>query len=152
MFNAITSLFKQLLEGQDLAKNAASPELAIACLLTEVAGADHQISQPEQQAKSALLKHLLSIDDEEAAALLARAEQQVKQSASLYDFTSQLRNLSQTQRFELVKAMWEVANADGTIDPLEDAVIRKAAELLYVDHSQFIRAKLMAADKDPQGE
>ncbi|ENM5761484.1 TerB family tellurite resistance protein [Vibrio mimicus] len=153
MFNAITSLFKQLLEGQDLAKNAASPELAIACLLTEVAGADHQISQPEQQAKSALLKHLLSIDDEEeAAALLARAEQQVKQSASLYDFTSQLRNLSQTQRFELVKAMWEVANADGTIDPLEDAVIRKAAELLYVDHSQFIRAKLMAADKDPQAE
>lgn len=153
MFNAITSLFKQLLEGQDLAKNAASPELAIACLLTEVAGADHQISQPEQQAKSALLKHLLSIDDEEeAAALLARAEQQVKQSASLYDFTSQLRNLSQTQRFELVKAMWEVANADGTIDPLEDAVIRKAAELLYVDHSQFIRAKLMAADKDPQAK
>lgn len=152
MFNAITSLFKQLLEGQDLAKNAASPELAIACLLTEVAGADHQISQPEQQAKSALLKHLLSIDDEEAAALLARAEQQVEQSASLYDFTSQLRNLSQTQRFELVKAMWEVANADGTIDPLEDAVIRKAAELLYVDHSQFIRAKLMAADKDPQAE
>ncbi|ENM5773122.1 TerB family tellurite resistance protein [Vibrio mimicus] len=152
MFNAITSLFKQLLEGQDLAKNTASPELAIACLLTEVAGADHQISQPEQQAKSALLKHLLSIDDEEAAALLARAEQQVKQSASLYDFTSQLRNLSQTQRFELVKAMWEVANADGTIDPLEDAVIRKAAELLYVDHSQFIRAKLMAADKDPQAE
>lgn len=152
MFNAITSLFKQLLEGHDLAKNAASPELAIACLLTEVAGADHQISQPEQQAKSALLKHLLSIDDEEAAALLARAEQQVKQSASLYDFTSQLRNLSQTQRFELVKAMWEVANADGTIDPLEDAVIRKAAELLYVDHSQFIRAKLMAADKDPQAE
>ncbi|ENM5932485.1 TerB family tellurite resistance protein [Vibrio mimicus] len=152
MFNAITSLFKQLLEGQDLAKNAASPELAIACLLTEVAGADHQISQPEQQAKSALLKHLLSIDDEEAAALLAHAEQQVKQSASLYDFTSQLRNLSQTQRFELVKAMWEVANADGTIDPLEDAVIRKAAELLYVDHSQFIRAKLMAADKDPQAE
>ncbi|ENM5897519.1 TerB family tellurite resistance protein [Vibrio mimicus] len=152
MFNAITSLFKQLLEGQDLAKNAASPELAIACLLTEVAGADHQISQPEQKAKSALLKHLLSIDDEEAAALLARAEQQVKQSASLYDFTSQLRNLSQTQRFELVKAMWEIANADGTIDPLEDAVIRKAAELLYVDHSQFIRAKLMAADKDPQAE
>ncbi|MGL4827885.1 MAG: TerB family tellurite resistance protein [Vibrio sp.] len=148
MFNAITSLFKELLEGQDLARNSATPELAIACLLTEVAGADHQISTPEQQAKSALLKHLLNIDEEEAITLLARAEQQVKQSASLYDFTSHLRNLSQTQRFDLIKAMWEVANADGTIDPLEDAVIRKAAELLYVDHSQFIRAKLMATDKD----
>ncbi|EEY98166.1 hypothetical protein VOA_001984 [Vibrio sp. RC586] len=147
MFNAITSLFKELLEGQDLAKNSATPELAIACLLTEVAGADHQISPSEQQAKFALLKHLLSIDEEDATALLARAEQQVKQSASLYDFTSQLRNLSQPQRFELIKAMWEVANADGSIDPLEDAVIRKAAELLYVDHTQFIRAKLQATDK-----
>ncbi|EJL6756009.1 TerB family tellurite resistance protein [Vibrio cholerae] len=125
MFNALTSLFKQLLEGQDLAQHSATPELAIACLLSEVAGADQQISAPEQE---------------------------VKQSASLYDFTSQLRSLSQTQRFELIKAMWEVANADGTIDPLEDAVIRKAAELLYVDHSQFIRAKLMAADKHQSPE
>lgn len=113
---------------------------------------DHQISQPEQHAKSTLLKHLLTITDEEALALLARAEQQVKQSASLYDFTSQLRTLTQEQRFELIKAMWEVVNADGMIDPLEDAVIRKAAELLYVNHSQFIRAKLMAADKNQSPE
>ncbi len=54
--------------------------------------------------------------------------------------------LTQETRFELIKAMWEVAHADGEIDPLEDAVIRKAAELLYVDHSQFIRAKLMVTD------
>ena len=38
--------------------------------------------------------------------------------------------------------MWQVAHADGHIDPMEDAVIRKVAELLYVDHSEFIRAKL----------
>ncbi|RNE68560.1 hypothetical protein EEJ37_11550 [Vibrio cholerae] len=152
MFNALTSLFKQLLEGQDLAQHSTTPELAIACLLSEVAGADQQISAPEQQAKLALLQHLLQCTAEQASDLLMRAEQEVKQSASLYDFTSQLRSLSQTQRFELIKAMWEVANADGTIDPLEDAVIRKAAELLYVDHSQFIRAKLMAADKHQSPE
>ncbi|POB71843.1 hypothetical protein CRN59_01860, partial [Vibrio vulnificus] len=45
------------------------------------------------------------------------------------------------------KGMWEVAHADGEIDPLEDAVIRKTAELLYVDHSDFIRAKLQVLDK-----
>lgn len=146
MFNTITALFKQLLEGQDLAKHSATPELAIACLLTEVAGADHQISPAEQQTKLTLLQHLLQCEANQATDLLQRAEQQVAQSASLYDFTSQLRSLSQAQRFELIKAMWEVANADGTIDPLEDAVIRKAAELLYVDHSQFIRAKLQVAD------
>ncbi|XAW90669.1 TerB family tellurite resistance protein [Vibrio sp. CDRSL-10 TSBA] len=143
MFNAITSMFKQLLEGQDLSQQKTSPNLAIACLLSEVAGADHQIDEQEQQAKLTLLKRLLDLDQEEAQQLLTRADEQISHSASLYDFTSQLRELTQDTRFELIKAMWEVAHADGEIDPLEDAVIRKAAELLYVDHSQFIRAKLI---------
>lgn len=143
MFNAITSMFKQLLEGQDLSQQKTSPNLAIACLLSEVAGADHQIDEQEQQAKLTLLKRLLNLDQEEAQQLLTRADEQISHSASLYDFTSQLRELTQDTRFELIKAMWEVAHADGEIDPLEDAVIRKAAELLYVDHSQFIRAKLI---------
>ncbi|MCW1890219.1 TerB family tellurite resistance protein [Vibrio chagasii] len=33
--------------------------------------------------------------------------------------------LSQTVRIDLIKAMWEVAHADGEIDPLEDSVIVK---------------------------
>lgn len=143
MFNAITSMFKQLLEGQDLSQQKTSPNLAIACLLSEVAGADHQIAEQEQQAKLALLQRLLGIDEEESNQLISHADEQIRHSASLYDFTSQLRELTQETRFELIKAMWEVAHADGEIDPLEDAVIRKAAELLYVDHSQFIRAKLI---------
>ncbi|EKO5151353.1 TerB family tellurite resistance protein [Vibrio fluvialis] len=146
MFNAITSLFKQLLDGQDLSRQKQSPNLAIACLLSEVAGADHQIDDKEQQAKLTLLQRLLGLDESEANVLIDSADEQIRQSASLYDFTSQLRELTQETRFELIKAMWEVAHADGEIDPLEDAVIRKAAELLYVDHSQFIRAKLMVAD------
>ncbi|NOH80517.1 hypothetical protein F0231_12275 [Vibrio sp. RE86] len=148
MLNSITSLFKQLLEGQDLGQSAQpDTNLAIACLLCEVAGADHQIEQVEVDAKRELLSKLLGIDNAGAQTLLARAENRSKESASLYDFTSQLRELSQQTRFELIKAMWEVAHADGEIDPLEDSVIRKTAELLYVDHSEFIRAKLAVTDK-----
>ncbi len=147
MFNAITSLFKQLLEGEDLSKQKQSPNLAIACLLSEVAGADHQINENEQSAKLHLVQRLLDLDKQEAHVLIEKADEQIKQSASLYDFTSQLRELSQETRFELIKAMWEVAHADGEIDPLEDSVIRKSAELLYVDHHEFIRAKLMTIEK-----
>ncbi|EGA70323.1 hypothetical protein VISI1226_22175 [Vibrio sinaloensis DSM 21326] len=147
MLNSITKLFKQLLEGQDLGNhNASDPNLAIACLLCEVAGADHQIDEREQNAKLHLLTKLLGLDESGAAALLARAQSRSKESASLYDFTSQLRELDQETRFTLIEAMWEVANADGEIDPLEDSVIRKTAELLYVDHSEFIRAKLSATE------
>ncbi|MGF1910923.1 TerB family tellurite resistance protein [Vibrio kasasachensis] len=143
MLNSITRLFKQLLEGHDLGEqHKADPNLAIACLLYEVAGADHQIEDNEIAAKKQLVGRLLSLDATQTDILLNRAETQSKQSSSLYEFTSQLRDLSQETRYALIQAMWEVAHADGEIDPLEDAVIRKSAELLYVDHSEFIRAKL----------
>lgn len=148
MVTAITKLFKQLLEGEDLGNQSTTdPNLAIACLLSEVAGADYQVDDAETVAKENLLCRLLNMDEASAKALLSRAQEKNKESASLYDFTSQLRELSQETRFELIQAMWEVANADGKIDPLEDAVIRKTAELLYVDHQEFIRAKLSVTEK-----
>ncbi|KJY84855.1 hypothetical protein TW81_02365 [Vibrio galatheae] len=147
MLNSIKSLFKQLLEGQDLGQSAQPDvNLAIACLLCEVAGADHQIAQVEIDAKRQLLARFLDLDESEVTTLLSRAESRSKDSTSLYDFTSQLRELSQESRITLIKAMWQVAHADGEIDPLEDSVIRKTAELLYVDHSEFIRAKLSVTD------
>ncbi len=148
MFNSITSMFKQLIEGDDLSNNKSiSPNLAIAALLCEVSNADYQVDEKEQNAKLSLIERLLDLEQAEASTLLTQAQEQTKNSASLYDFTSSLRELSQEKRFDLIKAMWEVANADGVIDPLEDAVIRKVAELLYVDHSEFIRAKIQVKDK-----
>jgi uncharacterized tellurite resistance protein B-like protein len=148
MFNSITSMFKQLIEGDDLSNNKSiSPNLAIAALLCEVSKADYQVEEEEEKAKLSLIERLLGLDETESKTLLVQAQEQTKNSASLYDFTSSLRELSQEKRFDLIKAMWEVANADGVIDPLEDAVIRKVAELLYVDHSEFIRAKIQVTDK-----
>ncbi|MEZ9654856.1 TerB family tellurite resistance protein [Vibrio splendidus] len=148
MFNSLTSMFKQLIEGQDLSKNqGTSPSIAIASLLCEVAGADHQINESERVAKLQLIQRLLDLDEQQAKTLLEQAEPKVEQSVSLYDFTSQLRDLSQPVRIDLIKAMWEVAHADGEIDPIEDSVIRKTAELLYVDHSDFIKTKLNVLGK-----
>ncbi|ASI90896.1 TerB family tellurite resistance protein [Vibrio mediterranei] len=148
MFNSITSMFKQLIEGDDLSNNKSiSPNLAIAALLCEVSNADYQVEEEEEKAKLSLIERLLGLDETESKTLLHQAQEQTKNSASLYDFTSSLRELSQEKRFDLIQAMWEVANADGVIDPLEDAVIRKVAELLYVDHSEFIRAKIQVTDK-----
>ncbi|MGJ7093579.1 TerB family tellurite resistance protein [Vibrio hannami] len=148
MIQSIANLFKQVLDGNDLSNHELNnPNLAIAALLCEVSKADYEVDNSEKVAKRKLIQHLTGLSEIEATALLADAEKKVKQSASLYDFTSQLRELEHEKRFELVTAMWEVANADGVIDPLEDAVIRKVAELLYVDHSEFIRAKLQVIDK-----
>lgn len=147
MLNTLKSLFRELLDGQDLGRQSGvSSDLAIACLLVEVAKADHNLHEKEQEYKTHLLTKLCAVDNETANQLITEAEQKTTDSASLYEFTSQLRSLTQEQRFTLIKAMWEMAFIDGHVDPLEDSVIRKTAELIYVDHSEFIRAKLLVTD------
>lgn len=115
---------------------------AMAGLLCEVANADHQIDERETHSKISLLSKLLDVSESQAETMIATADERSKSSVSLYEYTDKLRELSQEQRYELILAMWEVAYADGNVDPLEESVIRKAAELLYVDHQDFIRAKL----------
>lgn len=56
--------------------------------------------------------------------------------------SSQLSSLDAEMRIALIKAMWEVAYADGQLNLMEEALIRKVAALIYVSHSDFIRTKL----------
>lgn len=75
---------------------------------------------------------------------LARREQ--KQATSLYQFTRLVNDqCTYEDKFELIRAMWNVARADGHIDKYEDYMIRKVSELIYLSHSDFIRAKHMSA-------
>ncbi len=40
--------------------------------------------------------------------------------------------------------LWMVAYADGNLDKYEEHLIRRVAELTYVAHEDYIRAKLQA--------
>ncbi|MEK9649197.1 MAG: TerB family tellurite resistance protein, partial [Gammaproteobacteria bacterium] len=50
------------------------------------------------------------------------------------------------EKVQLVMNMWEVAFADGKIDRYEEHLIRKVAELLYLDHKDFILSKQRARE------
>ncbi|EAS42565.1 TerB family tellurite resistance protein [Photobacterium profundum] len=146
MFKQLRTLFRQVMhEGSDGgAIDTPTMNLAMASLLCEVANADHQIDPREEAAKVQLLIKLLDIDEARAIDLLAEAMVKSEKSVSLYEFTTKLRELMPEERFQLIEAMWQVAYADGIIEPMEEAVIRQVAELIYLDHSEFIRAKLSA--------
>ena len=123
-----------------------SPEydntLAIVCLLCEVCLADKNHTKEEELAIIHTLQKLVNINEEKATELLKAAMQEVKTSHSVFDFTSKLTDLDAEMRIALIKAMWEVAYADGELDLMEEALIRKVAALIYVNHSDFIRTKL----------
>ena len=46
------------------------------------------------------------------------------------------------QKVEIIEHLWEIALTDKHLDKHEEYVVRKIAELIYVEHKDFIEAKL----------
>jgi uncharacterized tellurite resistance protein B-like protein len=144
---AITQLFNHP-QKIELKTGIFTPfQCALAGLLSEVSNADKNVLVAEKNVKHSMLlkllnKHEQTLADSEVDKLIEQAEIALKEATSLYEYTDKLRELSTPERFCLIKSMWAVAYADGKLDPDEELVIRKTAELLHLDHSLFIKAKL----------
>ncbi|MBT8138183.1 MAG: TerB family tellurite resistance protein [Gammaproteobacteria bacterium] len=145
MLDRLKSLFASA--NSESKASAHDLELAAAALLVEVGHADHDSDPREAAAMIAIACKTLQLDKSEAQQLLQDAKHTQSSATSLYEFTELLnRHFSKAQKVELIEDCWRVAFADGDIDRYEDHMIRKIAELLYVSHADFIRAKLKIAD------
>ena len=118
---------------------------ATVMLLLEVAWVDHEVTAGEvQQVKAALLR-LYDLSETAADELIADARVAHASATSMYPFTRALNDtLTPEERIELVAEVWRLAYCDTRLDRYEDHEIRKIAELLYVSHEDFIKAKLSA--------
>ncbi len=119
--------------------------LAAAALLIETARADFTQGANEQAALEQLLSSSLQLDPAAVHELLEAASSRLDDSTSLYEFTRVINDYySAAQKLELIGSMWRVAYADGDLDKYEEYLIRQVAELTYVPHADYIRAKLEA--------
>jgi uncharacterized tellurite resistance protein B-like protein len=122
--------------------SAHQKQLAVAALLVEVAMADHQFSDQELRSLSDSLKRKYSLATDEISELVSLAKSESNHATSLHQFTQIVnQHCDNTEKFNLIKAMWELAFADGSLDKYEDYLIRKVADLIYLPHTEFIRAK-----------
>lgn len=130
------------------ATNFSHKQLAFAALLVEVARADHHFSDDELAHLPCLLKKGFQLTDEQIGELLELARTQSAEATSLQQFTRWIhRECSAGEKLNLLVAMWEVAYIDGELDKYEEYVIRKVADLIYVPHSDFLRAKQKARQR-----
>jgi uncharacterized tellurite resistance protein B-like protein len=143
MLKALKSLFENVREDH----SPRGLQVAAAALLIELGKADYNSGAAEQTAIVAAIRRCTGVNEEELTALLADAEHSSKQSTSLYEFTSLInRDYSVEEKYSLVVELWRIAAADGEIHRYEDHLIRKIADLIYVSHSEFIRAKLQVVN------
>jgi uncharacterized tellurite resistance protein B-like protein len=135
MFNQILSL----LSGDAPALGGPDQlQIAVAALLVHAALMDDTFDIAERQTIERLLAARFALAPEAVQRLLATAERRAEDSSQLYPFIRlAVEKLDEQGRIQLIEMMWEVAYADGVLDPDEDALLRRVAGLLYVsDHDR----------------
>jgi len=147
MLDSIRSFFNQHFSSPGGAADKHTIELATAALFLEVSRADGVVSDSERTAALRALRAKFHLTPAEATTLVALAESEVSNASDTHQFTSLVkRHFTRDQKIRVVELMWEVAYADGDRDVHEDHMIRKLADLIYVDHGDYIAAKLKARD------
>jgi uncharacterized tellurite resistance protein B-like protein len=136
----------QLLTGAGTPPPGGRPDelqVAVAALLVEAARMDDHFDAPERAAIARLLAARFQLPPEATERLLAAAERAADQSTQLFRFTHLLvQRLEPAERIRIIEMLWEVAYADGTLDPGEDALLRKVAGLIYVSDRDRGAARL----------
>jgi uncharacterized tellurite resistance protein B-like protein len=118
-------------------------QVATAALLIEIAKADGHFSDDESNRIIELMKNDYDLDDECVNELLEFSKQKVKDSISVYEFSSVINeSFTQQEKLELMKNLWRIIYEDGKLDSHEDRLIKIIGSTLNLEHKNVIDAKL----------
>ena len=148
MLKSLRDFLQQVPAFADSSHRADDTELvrlAAAALLVEAMQADHEVQPDEREAVIAALRQQFGLAQGDAERLFHTAEERVRDAVSLHEFTALLHKaLTPAEKFTLLEQIWRVVLADNRLDKYEEHLVRRIADLLYLSHHDFIRAKLRA--------
>lgn len=146
MLNSLKDFFKNNLLVNDAAlanETSRSIELAAAVLMVEISLADSNLDDDERRLITGALQEEFQLSEEDALSILSAAEQKSDHAVSLYEFTRLINDsMSAAEKVHIIELLWQVAFADSVLDKYEEYYIRKIADLLYISHNDYIKAKL----------
>ena len=117
-------------------------KLATAALMIEVMKQDGETKNEEIESVKKALKTKFELTKTEIDELFTLASEEAKQSVDLYQFTSLIReHFSQEKKVKTIEYLWTIAYVDNHLDAHEEHLIRRIADLLYVTHQDFMKAK-----------
>jgi uncharacterized tellurite resistance protein B-like protein len=143
MHGSMLAQIRKLLTAPE-AKTGSRDELqtAVAVLLVEAARMDDEFGAQERAAIEKLLASKFGLGPAATHELVALAETTAERSNQLHPFTRMaVERMDPQQRIRLVEMLWEVAYADGVLDPQEDVLLRRVAGLIYVSDADRVAAR-----------
>lgn len=141
-------MFNQLLRMMKTPAPASTPRgrqdlrLSVAVLLVEAARQDDTFDAQERAGIQNLLTRKFDISADECRVLLAAAETRAGEMVQMHGHTSAVfEQMEYEDRVQLVEMLWDVAYADGVLDPEEDLLIRRISGLMYVTDRDRVLAR-----------
>lgn len=130
-------------EGQGSQDLQHKLQLATAALLIEMAQADNTRHSIEFQAIHEGIGQVFNLGEEETNELIELADEEAHQATDHFEFTQMINeNFDYQQKCQVVELLWRVCLSDQEMDRYEEQLVRKIAELLHVEHKDFINQKL----------
>ena len=146
MLSKLVNWFEEKTRQDEQAGRENNHEVATAVLLYELMRADGDFSAEEQSAYEHILRTRFTLDDAQLTELLDLTKDKAAEAVDFSQFTRVINDTcTPEQRRGIIDGLWKIAYADDVLDPEEEHMIRRVADLLYVSHSQFIQSKLSAA-------
>ncbi|WP_444956749.1 tellurite resistance TerB family protein [Microbulbifer sp. ZKSA002] len=148
MLQQIRKLFEQIGNSVDVeARDEKDVRMISAALLVEVATVDQKLDECERETLTQLLCQHYSLDQTSATEIVSEAIAQRDRATSLFEFTQAVNEqFSERDKYLLILQMWQVAFSDDVIEAFEEHLIRRVAELIYLPHGLFTKARAEARD------
>ena len=133
MLDAIRSFFgaSMVPESPEEEVGEQDVRLAACALLIEIAYADEEFTEDEEQHLVSAVRQQYGLEEEEADQLLELADKARASAVDLWQFTKLIKqNYSLGQKMVLVEVMWGLVYADGQLSSHEESLIRRVCHLL----------------------
>lgn len=143
MLRKIETFFNRILnETESQVLGAHEIEIASAALLVHCAKADGEQSAEETAHLKSVLRDRFNLSQEEIDSVIEAAEAREREAIDLHRFTRVLhKNLDRDARIDMVRLLWEIADADGRIDNDERRMVSLTAHLLDVQVHDAVAAR-----------
>ena len=133
------SFFRKKKVEEDKPKNL---ELISLCLAFEVANADNNIDEREQELFLEKIKETIDLSVLTDKEIFDIIKEESLNSISFYDMIKDINNsLNKDEKIDVLKLLWEIAYADEILDVEEEKIIRRSAEMLGIKPSIVLQTK-----------
>ena len=134
-------MFKKEVKSQNT-NSLEDKSILIASLLVHAARIDENYTDVERKIIKSALLDLMNVSENKVEELLKKAEKKEEESNQIVEFTREIKKRSESDKIEIIEALWEIIYSNKNADMYETNLMRRLAGLLYIDN------KIMGDIKD----